>query len=490
MVGVTARMRLGVVSAYRPRPDAPAGPSADLVRGLGRRADVVVCAIDRLGLTYPDEVVTLIAEDDPADHRRAARILAEQAVDAVLVCYGEAIGRGGPGLVELTDELRDRAIPYLVAVNDLVDPPALLAELTTHAARTLVFTEEARDRALRLRLVERSRLFVVPADDPARLTRRVLTLMRNTVRRHAGPARRPYPLVLDGVDGRCATVEEAGRLAVVAAGLLAQSSEVAPGPSATVWAAAAVHALEAGLDPRDAGWAVGGLGALADAATAPDPLRRRARLRRNALAAAVPADPYACALAVPGLVGQAPGGRRALARFGKRLHRAAIGAAGWQWFADRLRPSAVRMPRALIAAGRALDDDGMVRVGVEALDWYAGRIGLGDADGPVRLPAPTERATDVGATVEAFVEAYRATGRAHHARLARRAFAWFAGTNRYGVPAHDAESGTCLDGLGLGTDGRRTPVAALAYLEALLALVSADLAALEPASVEPLPHAA
>jgi hypothetical protein len=494
MVGVTARMRLGVVSAYPPRPDAPAGPSADLVRALGRRADVVVCAVDRLGLTYPDEVVTLIVEDDPADHRRAGRILAEHAVDAVLVSYGEAIGRGCRGLVELADELRERAMPYLVTVDDLVDPPAMLAELTIHAARTLVFTEEARDRALRLRLAERSRLSVVAADDPARLVRRVRTLVRNTVRRYAGPARRPYRLILDRIDGRCATVEETARLAVVAAGLLAEN-EMASGPgrpAAAVWAAAAVHALEAELDPRDAGWAVWGLGALADAAASPEPLRRRARLRRNALAADVPADLDAYALAVPGLVGPAPGGRRALARFGKRLHRDAAGSAGWQWFGDRLRPAGVRMPRALIAAGRALDHDGMVRAGVEALDWYAGRIGLGDADGHLRLPTPTERAADVGATVEAYVEAYRATGRAHHARLARRAFDWFAGANRYGVPAHDPETGTCLDalGLGLGADGPRTPVAALAYLAALLTLVSADLAVIEPTSVEPLPHAA
>ena len=493
MVGVTARVRLGVVGAYRPRPDAPAPASADLVRALGRRADIVVCAVDRLGLTYPDEVVTVIAEDDPADHRRAGRILAEHAVDAVLVSYGEGIGRGCPGLVELADELRDRAIPYLVAIHDLVDPPALLAELTAHAARTVVVTDEARDRALRLRLVERSRLTVAPSQEPARLARHILTLVRNTVRRYAVPARRPYRLILDGIDGRCATVEEAGRLAVVAAGLLELPSELVAGagwPGAAVWAGAAVHALDEGLDPRDAGWAVWGLGALADAAAAPEPLRRRARLRRNTLATAMPPELEACALAVPGLVGGAPGGRRALARCGKRLHRAAVGSAGWQWFADRLRPAAVRIPRGLIAAGRALDDDGMVQAGVEALDWYAGRIGLGDADDPVRLPAPTEWAADVGATVEAFVEAYRATGRVHHARLARRAFEWFAGGNRFGVPAHDADTGTCLDGLGLGADGRRTPVAALAYLGALLALVSVDLATLEPASVEPLPLAA
>jgi hypothetical protein len=92
--------------------------------------------------------------------------------------------------------------------------------------------------------------------------------------------------------------------------------------------------------------------------------------------------------------------------------------------------------------------------------------------------------------VEAFAEAYRATGRPHHGRLAQRAFDWFAGANRFGVPAHDPGTGTCLDGLGLDADGRRTPAAALSYLDALLALVTADLAGLEPASVEPLRYAA
>jgi hypothetical protein len=515
MVGVTAAVRVGVVGAYPPRPDG--STAADLVRALGRSIDVVVCAVDRLGLTYPDEVVALAAEHDPSDHRRTGRILAEHAVDAVLVCYAESIERACPGLVELAAELRARAIPYLVAVDDLVDPPALLAELTAHAVRTLVFTDAARDRALDLRLVERRRISVVPFDDPAKLGRRVRALVRNTVRRYAVPARDPYRLNLDGLDGaegHGATVEEAGRLAVVTAGLLTLPSPTAllppmapPSPTALPppllgWAGAAVTALESELDRREAGWAVWGLGAIAEC-PAPPPLRRRARARRNAIAPAVPDDLDACALAVPGLVGTVPGGRRALTRLATRLHRAAVGSAGWPWFGDRLRPAAVRMPLALIAAGTALGDDGMVRAGVEALDWYAGRIGLGGADGPVRLPTPTERAVDVGATVEAFVAAYRATGRAHHARLAQRAFDWFAGANRYGVAAHDPATGTCLDGLGLGIGGRRTPVAALAYLGALLALVSVDLADVaptlepvaepagpEPAGVEPLPYAA
>jgi hypothetical protein len=504
-------VRLGLVSVYPPRCDGPAGHAADLVRALRRRADVVVCAVDRLGLTYPDEVIAVIAEQEPADHRRAGRILAEHAVDAVVIEYDETVGRGGRGMVELADELGRRGIPYLVAVHNLADPPATLADLTAAAARVLVFSDEARARALTLRLAEGGRLSVVPVEMSAAVARRIVTLGRGIVRRHPVPVESSHPVNLNGLDAQvraafppsatrdgrrstaAADVELYGRLAAVAAGLLAQPGEGPPAagwPTALVWAGAAVPGLEARLHPRDSGWAIWGLGAIANASAVPEPLRRRARVRRNALAAVVPADPDPCALAVPGLVGAAAGGRRALARTARRLHRAAAGSVGWPWLADRLRPGAVRVPRALIAAGRALDDEEMVRAGVSSLDWYAGRIGLGDADGPARLPTPTERAVDIGATVEAFAEAYRATGRAHHGRLARRSFEWFAGLNRYGVPAHDPVSGTCLDalglGLGLGADGRRSPSAGLAYLAALLALASADLTVLEPAGVEHL----
>jgi hypothetical protein len=480
MVSVTAPVRLGLVSVYPPRPDGPAGHAAALVRALRRRVDVVVCAVDRHGLTYPDEVVAVIADNDPADHRRAGRILAEYAVDAVLIEYDERVDRGGVGLQELAVELRRHGIPYLVAVHDLADPAASLADLTATAARTLVFSDEARDRALALRLADPDRLTVLPADPTAAVARRILTLGRGIVSRAERPTAPPYRLHLDGIarPGPDGTVEAWARLATVAAGLLGRLSDAdAAAPSATGWAVAAVDRLEADVAPRDVGWAVLGLGALADAAA---PVRGRARTRRNALAAALPTDVDISALAVAGLVGAAPGARRALTRVARGLHRAVRAPTVRQWLADRRQPEAVRVPAALIAAGGSLADEEMVGAGVEALDWYAGRIGLGGADGPARLPAPTERAVDVGATVEAFAAAYRATGRAHHARLARRCFDWFAGVNRYGVMAHDPDTGSCVEALGLGTDGRRTPVAALAYASALLALADAGLAGLEP----------
>jgi hypothetical protein len=490
MVSVTAPVRLGLVSVYPPRPDGPAGHAAELVRALRRRVDVVVCAVDRHGLTYPDEVVAVIADNDPADHRRAGRILAEYAVDAVLIEYDERVDRGCVGLPELAAELRRHGIPYLVTVHDLADPAAALADLTATAARTLVRSAEARERAVALRLADPDRLTVLPADAPAAVARRILALARRVIERADGSSVPSYRLMLDAIaePGANGTVEEWGRLAVVAAGVLGHPTAAGPNPSSAAdWAVAAVDRLEADVARDDAGWAVAGLGALADGAA---PIRRRARLRRNALAAGVPTDVDTSALAVPGLVGTAPGGRRALGRLARGLHRAVRAPTVRQWLADRRQPSAVRVPSALIAAGGALADDEMVRAGVEALDWYAGRIGLGGADGPARLPAPTERAVDVGATVEAFVAAYRATGRAHHARLARRCFDWFAGVNRYGVAAHDPGTGSCVDALGLGTDGRRTPVAALAYASALLALVDADLAVLGPTGGEGLTPAA
>jgi hypothetical protein len=129
----------------------------------------------------------------------------------------------------------------------------------------------------------------------------------------------------------------------------------------------------------------------------------------------------------------------------------------------------------------------MIRRGLEALDWYGRRAGLSVADGVLRPPtarpagAPLdaphlELAVDAGATAEAFAEAYRATGSAHHGRLARKALDWFLGANRHGEPVYCPATGTCAEGVGLaGVVERHSAAATLAYLGALLALASTDL---------------
>jgi len=476
-------VRLCVVGPYPPRSGRLAGYVADLVRALARRLDTVVCALDRHGLDYPDDVVAIIRESDRADYRRAGLVLAEYAVDAVLLQYDDdAVGdRGAAGLTEFVDELGRQGIPYLIGLHSLADPPAALAALARGAARTLVYGDEAREAALALRLVDRGRLSRLAADaSPAVAAGRIAGLVRTIVRRDGRPAPATVELTLSGLDTGPASMEEYARQAVVSARLLGR-----PGlrEKATLWAGTALHGLEP-VNVAGDGWPLYGLGVLAGQPELPEALRRQARARRNALAR-TPADPYAGAFLVLGLVGSGPG--RALVSAARRLGRAGR-AEPWPGFGDRLEPASVRLPQALLAAGRSLEDEGMVARGLASLDWYAARVGLGAADAPLRLPSPVERAVDVGATVEAFVEAYRATGRAHHARWARRAFDWFAGANRDGVPVYDAGSAACRHVLGVA--GEPTRVATLAYLSALLALADAGLAVLAPTDADGLGVAA
>src|SRR5207247_2394248 len=107
------------------------------------------------------------------------------------------------------------------------------------------------------------------------------------------------------------------------------------------------------------------------------------------------------------------------------------GDAGWRWFESELTYDNARLPQALIAAAHRLGDRTMMRRGSQSLDWYARQVGLATGDGVLRTvtnlwrsrgpsPAPGgeaaghEQPIDAAATVEALVEAYRATGEAHY----------------------------------------------------------------------------
>src|SRR5262249_53494550 len=126
-----------------------------------------------------------------------------------------------------------------------------------------------------------------------------------------------------------------------------------------------------------------------------------------------------------------------LARAARRIDAAVLRAgrgAARPGFTPRLGGEGVRGPHALIPARPRLHDPSMVRRGLVALDWYTGRVGLGPADGVLRLPwssSGVEPAADAGALVEALVAAHAATASSHYARLAVRAWHWFLGANRH-----------------------------------------------------------
>ncbi len=142
-------LRLGMVSTYPPRRCGVANYAGELSRALSRQFDVVVCAVDQDRLTYPDEVAAVIRQDVGEDYRRAARILAEHTVDAVLVQHAHGIfgGPAGAHVLGLTDELRLRGVPYLVTLHSLpsFEPGArTVTALAQGAAGVTVFTDTAR----------------------------------------------------------------------------------------------------------------------------------------------------------------------------------------------------------------------------------------------------------------------------------------------------------------------------------------------------------
>lgn len=166
----------------------------------------------------------------------------------------------------------------------------------------------------------------------------------------------------------------------------------------------------------------------------------------------------------------------------------------WRWFERTLTYDNARLPQAMLAAGRRLDDPAMVEAGLESLDWYADQCTL---NGPVvRLvgnrwrdpsdemaePDGDEQPLDAAALVEAYVEALATTGRREHGRRATRAFEWFFGRNQLGVPVYDFATGGCHDGLGpQGLNRNEGAESTLAFLQALLTLDDAGLQAALPA---------
>ena len=131
----------------------------------------------------------------------------------------------------------------------------------------------------------------------------------------------------------------------------------------------------------------------------------------------------------------------------------------WRWFEDRLTYDNARLPHALIVGGMAVGRDSAVDVGLESLAWLGDECGLGE--GVLRLPghlgrrrgepAPgggDEQPLDASAMVEAELCAFAVTHDPEHGARAQRAFEWFLGRNRLGLPLYDFATGGCSDGLG------------------------------------------
>ena len=133
---------------------------------------------------------------------------------------------------------------------------------------------------------------------------------------------------------------------------------------------------------------------------------------------------------------------------------------GWRWFEEKLTYDNGRLPHALIVGGTAVGRESAITVGLDSLAWLGDECGL--EEGLLRLPghlgrrrgepAPgggDEQPLDASAMVEAELCAFAVTHDPEHGARAQRAFDWFLGRNRLGLPLYDFATGGCSDGLGV-----------------------------------------
>jgi len=131
----------------------------------------------------------------------------------------------------------------------------------------------------------------------------------------------------------------------------------------------------------------------------------------------------------------------------------------WQWFEDVLAYSNARLPQALLLVGAACQDDRLVSVGLEALDWLLAQQ-RSEPDGhfvPIGSQGFYRRGGDkarfdqqpieAAGAVSACLQAHRVTGDSRWRNQAWSAFNWFLGNNDLQVPLYDPVSGGCRDGL-------------------------------------------
>ena len=132
---------------------------------------------------------------------------------------------------------------------------------------------------------------------------------------------------------------------------------------------------------------------------------------------------------------------------------------GWFWFEDIVTYDNARLPQALIAAGKYLDNEEMLEAGLQAREWLIsiqtdpehGYLSLVGNQGWYRKGGEKARfdqqPLDAAALVDACYGAYLATGEYRWIIAMDWSFNWFFGNNSAHQVLYDFSSGGCYDGL-------------------------------------------
>ena len=155
----------------------------------------------------------------------------------------------------------------------------------------------------------------------------------------------------------------------------------------------------------------------------------------------------------------------------------------WNWHEDHVTYDNARLPQALMACGRTLQNDDMVAHGVDVLRWLTdvqcdsargwfspiGNQGWFSKSGT--KAQYDQQPLEVAAMIGACVEAYECTQDQKWIRLATTCFDWFLGKNDKQAKLYDYSSGGCRDGLQVnGPNENQGAESTLSYILSLLAL--------------------
>lgn len=132
---------------------------------------------------------------------------------------------------------------------------------------------------------------------------------------------------------------------------------------------------------------------------------------------------------------------------------------GWPWPQSSVTWGNGRIPEALVMTGLAMDDQPMVRRGIELADWlfenivvpsgaYLSPVGSNGWWPKGGRPAEfDQQPVEIPGLVGAALASFAATGDSAWRDRADLAYRWFLGANVNGTPVYDPVTGGCYDGI-------------------------------------------
>jgi len=131
--------------------------------------------------------------------------------------------------------------------------------------------------------------------------------------------------------------------------------------------------------------------------------------------------------------------------------------ANWKWVSEQITYGAGKIPTVFFLAEDIFGDEKYLKAGKEILEFLIKSLDRGDYFDLVgnqgwfpkgKKPALFDQQPICASyLVEALVLAYKKTGQKKYRVLAQKAFEWFLGRNRQGIPLYDPNTGGCRDGL-------------------------------------------